>query len=64
MVRDVFTSAVDVFESARIDAGDVSRLRATASSISAERPLLDQVDGVRQFFRDSADALERAAQRS
>ena len=63
-VRDVFTSAIDVFESARIDAGDVSRLRQLATSISADQPLLEQTDTVKQFFSQSADALRRAAQRS
>ena len=64
MVRDVFTSAADVFESARIDAGDVSGLRETASALSTERQLLDQIDQVKQFFRQSADALERATAKS
>ena len=63
-VRDVFTSAVDVFESGRIDAADVSRLRQTATSISADQPLLEQTDTVKQFFRQSAEALRRAAERS
>lgn len=63
-VRDVFTSAVDVLESGRIDAGDVSRLRTTATSMSADQPLLDQTDKVKQFFGESAEALRRAAQRS
>lgn len=63
-VRAVFTSAADVFESARIEAGDVSGLRQTASSIEADQPLLEQTDRVRQFFRQSADALERAARQS
>jgi hypothetical protein len=48
-VRDVFTSAVEVFESSRIDAGDVSRLRQTAASISADQPLLEQSETVKQF---------------
>lgn len=64
VVREVFTSAVDVFESAKMEAGDVTNLRRTASSIVADQPLLDQADRVRQFFRQSADALERAARRS
>lgn len=59
-VRDVFTSAVDVMESSRVDAGDVSRLRQTASSISADEPLLDQADAVKRFFSQSAEALSRA----
>jgi hypothetical protein len=63
-VREVFTSAVDVFESGRIDAGDVSRLRQTATSISADQPLLEQTDTVKQFFSQSAEALRRAAQGS
>lgn len=63
-VRDVFTSAVDVFESARIEAGDVSRLRQLATSISADQPLLEQTDTVRQFFSQTAAAVQRAAQRS
>lgn len=62
-VRDVFTSAVDVLESGRIDAGDVSRLRQTATSISADQPLLEQTDAVKQFFSQSAEALRRAAER-
>lgn len=61
-VRDVFTSAVEVFESGRIDAGDVSRLRQTATSISADQPLLEQTDTVKQFFSQSSEALQRAAQ--
>lgn len=64
IVREAFTSAVDVFESAKIEAGDLTTLRRTASSIVAETPLLEQADRVRQFFRESADALERAARRS
>lgn len=63
-VRDVFTSAVDVFESGRIDAGDVSRLRQTATSISADQPLLEQSETVKEFFSQSSEALQRAAQRS
>lgn len=64
VVREVFTSAVEVFESAKIEAGDVTNLRRTASSIAADTPLLEQTDRVREFFRQSADALERAARRS
>lgn len=64
MTRDVFTSAVDVFESARVDAGDVSQLRATAEAVSPDRPLLDQIERVRQFFRQSAKILQSAAARS
>lgn len=63
-VRDVFTSAVDVFESARIEAGDVSQLRQLATSISADQPLLQQTDTVKQFFSRTADALQRAVQQS
>ena len=59
-VRDVFTSAVDVFESGKIEAGDVSRLRQTATSISADQPLLEQTQTVKQFFSQSAEALQRA----
>lgn len=61
-VRDVFTSAVDVMESSRVDAGDVSQLRQTAMSISPDEPLLDQADAVKRFFSQSAEALKRAAQ--
>ena len=64
MVRDVFTSAVDVFESGRVDAGDVSRLREIATSISPDGQLLEQTDRVKEFFSQSADALQRAARRS
>jgi hypothetical protein len=63
-VRDVFTSAVDVFESGRVDAGDVSRVRDTATSISADQPLLEQTEAVKRFFSQSAELLERAARRS
>lgn len=63
-VRDVFTSAVDVMESGAVDAGDVSRLRETAASMSADQPLLEQTDKVKQFFSQSAEALRRAVQRS
>ena len=59
-VRDVFMSAVEVFESARVDAGDVSQLRQIASSISADELLLDQADAVKRFFSQSAEALSRA----
>lgn len=61
IVRDVFTSAVDVMESSRVDAGDVSQLRQTASSIAADQPLLDQADAIERFFSQSAEALTRAA---
>lgn len=61
MVQDVFTSAVEVFESAQIAAGDVSGLRQTALSVSPDQSLLDQTSRVKQFFRQSAEALERAA---
>ena len=64
MVRDAFTSAVDVFESAKVDAGEVTNLRQTASSIAPDQPLLDQSERLTQFFRQSAETLERAARRS
>lgn len=63
-VRDVFTSAVDVLESSRVDAGDVNQLRQTTSSISADEPLLDQAEAVKRFFSQSAEALMRAARQS
>lgn len=63
-VRDVFTSALEVLESTNVPQDDTSRLRETATAISPDRPLLDQIDRVRQFFRQSSETLEQAATRS
>lgn len=61
MVRDVFTSAVDLLASPAIQAGNVNDLSELADSIDPGRPLLEQTEPVERFFRESAQALERAA---
>lgn len=58
-VRDAFTSAAEVIAS--VEGASADQVKATAASISADQPLLDQRDKVHSFFRQSAEAIQQAA---
>jgi hypothetical protein len=57
LVRDAFTAAAEAIGSLS-QAPDVTALKSAAAAIDPGRPLLGQRDAVRQFFRQSAEALD------
>lgn len=67
LVREVFTSAVDIMESAsRAQTasdlkGQLHAVRQSAESIDAQRPLLDQKEQVEVCFNRAADVLQSLA---
>lgn len=58
-VRTAFTRATEVLAS--IDEAAAHQLRTTAEAVDPSEPLLEQREDVREFFRQSAEAIERAA---
>ena len=56
VVRDRLISAADAIEAAH--GGRQATLRRAAEAIEPDRPLLDQQAGVREFFRESANAIQ------
>lgn len=66
LVRDVFTSAVDVMATVQqrhlSDAttirGQIDELRQSAEAVESGKPLLDQTERVTVFFDRAADTLE------
>lgn len=69
IVRDVFTSAVDVMaavqqrhlSNASAVRGQIDELRQSAEAVDAATPLLDQTARVTAFFDRAADTLEAMA---
>ena len=69
LVRDVFTSAVDVMAAVQqlhpSDAagirGQIEELRESAEAVDAGKPLLNQAERVTAFFDRAADALQSLA---
>lgn len=63
VARGVFTSAGSML--GRVTGKEVSDLRAAAEAINPDRPLLQQTDAVRHFFRTAAGALrDHSAERN
>lgn len=61
LVREAFMDAVAVLDD--VEAASTTSLRTIAESMREDRPLLEQQETVREFFRQSADAIEQAASR-
>jgi hypothetical protein len=61
-VRNAFTMAADVIESLD-DVPSAATVRSAAESIDPGQPLLEQKEKIRNFFRESARAIQTASRR-